>query len=162
MKYSQGIFGHIHGVDALLFTLENDHGVIVKMTNYGATILSVQTPDKAGNQAEITLCYNNIEELASTDGRPYFGCTVGRFANRICNGSFKLNGSDHKVAVNNGLNHLHGGIQGFDQKFWDYKVIERDDSIGLEYTYYSPHGEENYPGNLKVSIVTISFLETMN
>lgn len=155
MKFSQDIFGKIHGVDALLFTLENENGIMVKMTNYGATILSVQAPDKNGTQAEITLCYNNIEELASTDGRPYFGCTVGRFANRICNGSFKVDGNEHKVAVNNGLNHLHGGLQGFDQKLWDYKVIEREESICLEYSYYSPDGEENYPGNLKVRMLTM-------
>ena len=139
-----------------LFTLSNDNNVMVQITNYGAIITSIVTPDKIGNQGNIALGFDKLEQYTSKDylgNYPYFGCICGRVANRIANGRFTLDGTDYKMAINNGPNHLHGGLVGFDRRLFDAEVIDENNQVGVKLNYLSPDGEENYPGNLDVTCI---------
>lgn len=140
-------FGQMPDGEAVeLFTLKNANGMTVEIASYGATITSIQVPDRDGNMGEVTLGFDNLEGYLA--GHPFFGVVAGRYANRIANGQFRLNGQVYDLAKNNGPNHLHGGIEGFDKKLWDAKSFDADDGIGVELTYVSPDGEEGYPGTL--------------
>jgi aldose 1-epimerase len=139
------------GTAVSLYTLTNDKGMRVKLTNYGAITVSVEVPDKAGKVTDVTLGYDTIEGwLKSTS---YFGATVGRYANRIAKGKFTLDGQNYTLATNNGENALHGGIKGFDKVVWNAEVVKAADSADVKFTYTSKDGEEGYPGNLKVTVV---------
>ena len=151
MTITKDSFGQIDGEEVFSYTLKNNNGIEMVFTNYGGTILSVKSPDQNGRIEEVTLCYQSLDKLSSTTNRPYFGCTVGRFANRIGKATFDLNGKTYNIAANNGPNHLHGGLKGFDQKIWSVKEIEQSNAVGLEFSYFSVDGEENYPGNLQVT-----------
>lgn len=140
-KFSKTKSGEI----AKLFRIDNGN-MIVDITNYGATILSIQVPDKKGNLSDIVLGYNTVEEYQNNGG--YFGATVGRYANRIKNAEFTLNDVTYKLAKNDGDNHLHGGICGFDKKMWDFSIL--NDTLTL--TTSSPDMEEGYPGNLDLAV----------
>ena len=138
------------GVQAQLFTIENDNGMKVDITNYGATIVSIYVPDKNGKIDDVVLGYDNLEGYLNGD--KYFGATVGRCCNRIENSKFNINGTEYKVTQNEGRNHLHGGIKGFDKVLWDADVIcDTDNSV--EFCYLSRDMEEGYPGNLKVKVI---------
>jgi aldose 1-epimerase len=136
----------IDGKQTALFTLKNDSGVVVKITNYGGRIVSVLVPDKNGNYADINLGYASIDEYLND--AMYLGATVGRYANRIGNAKFKLDNKEYKLSANNGENSLHGGPTGFYSKVWDAK--QNGDT--LELSYLSPDMEEGYPGNLQVNL----------
>ena len=126
----------------------------MKCLSYGATITSVLIPNR-GVFDEVTLCYRNEETLNELIGKtgPYYGCIVGRVANRIKDGKFNLEGKNYKLAVNNGKNHLHGGITGFDKKVWNWELISpNDDQAGFKFTYFSKDNEEGYPGNMKIEV----------
>jgi aldose 1-epimerase len=139
------------GAAVSLYTLTNDKGMRVKLTNYGAITVSVEVPDKAGKLTDVTLGYDTLEGwLKSTS---YFGATVGRYANRIAKGKFTLDGQNYTLATNNGENALHGGIKGFDKVVWNAEVVKAADSVGVKFTYLSKDGEEGYPGNLKVTVI---------
>jgi aldose 1-epimerase len=139
------------GTAVSLYTLTNDKGMRVKLTNYGAITVSVEVPDKAGKVTDVTLGYDTLDGwLKSTS---YFGATVGRYANRIAKGKFTLDGQTYTLATNNGENALHGGIRGFDKVVWDAEPVKTADSAGVKFTYLSKDGEEGYPGNLKVTAV---------
>ncbi len=143
-------FGSVDGQPVFLYTLKNHNGTEVAITNYGATIVSLKTPDRTGRFADIVL---GFDDLAGYRGKnPYFGATVGRYANRIAKGRFTLAGKEYRAPVNNGPNALHGGLRGFDKRVWEAKP--RTDSHGahLTCTYLSKDGEEGYPGNLKVTV----------
>ena len=101
------------GQNVDIYTLTNRRGVEVKITNYGGIITSLKVPDRKGNRDDIVLGFDNLD--AYLKGSPYFGAIVGRYANRIAKGRFTLNGRQYTLAVNNGENHLHGGIKGFDK-----------------------------------------------
>lgn len=116
--------------------------------NLGCHILSIFSKDRNGNQEDIVLGFGEIEDCKE-DGT-YMGAIVGRVANRIKGATFDLNGQTYKLAVNNGPNHLHGGEIGFDQKVFDYEVIEN----GLLFSYISPDTEEGYPGNLELKLAS--------
>lgn len=116
----------------------------VIVTNLGCTILSVFVPDRNGVYEDVVLGFEHIED-SKTDGS-YFGALVGRIANRIGDAQFDLNGKHYTLAANNGKNHLHGGDSGFDQKLFDYEILED----GIRFTCVSPDGEEGYPGTLQV------------
>eukprot|EP01039_Chlorochromonas_danica_P000029 gene29-32_t len=147
------IFGSIHDSTPIhRFTITNKNGLSFQCTNYGATILSIRTPDRRGTLEEITLNYDTLEMLQKKEGRPYYGCIVGRYANRIGKGRFSLDENVVELAVNNGPNHLHGGLEGFDQKIWTAVEVHKDEGLGIEFSYCSPDGEEGYPGNLMVSV----------
>ena len=144
-------FGKADQKEVFLYTLTNSNGLKVKITNYGGIITSILVPDKTGRLGDIVLGYDSVEQYIANS--PYFGATVGRYANRIAKGKFVLNGKSYKLNINNGNNSLHGGLKGFDKVIWDAK--ETADSLGayLELSYLSRAGEEGYPGNLKVKVI---------
>jgi aldose 1-epimerase len=144
-------FGKVNQQDVYLYTLTNSSGIKVKITNYGAIITSVSVPDKTGRFGDIVLGYDSLSGYLT--GSPYFGALVGRYANRISKGTFRLNGKSYKLAVNNGNNSLHGGLKGFDKVVWDAADIKDSSKAQLELTYLSKDGEEGYPGNLKVKVI---------
>jgi aldose 1-epimerase len=134
-----------------LYTLATTQGMTVEITNYGATVVSVTVPDRDGKPGNVTLGYDSLQEYIN---RPYyFGCIAGRYANRIAGGRFILNDTAYILAQNDGENHVHGGIRGFDKAMWQAREIENEDNPGLELTYLSRDGEEGYPGNLSATVV---------
>ena len=151
MEATSRLFGQHAGSGAPVeaFTLRNSGGMSVEVTTYGATILSVKVPPRGGGTAEeVTLCHSDLPSLQKAS--PYFGCTVGRVANRISKGSYKVDGKSFSGVVNNGVNHLHGGAIGFDKVLWAPRVYVTPSTAGVEFSYVSKDGEEGYPGNLAV------------
>jgi aldose 1-epimerase len=146
---SEASFKSIYkGKPTSLHTLKNKNGLVAQITNYGAIIVSIYVPDRNGNFTDVVQGYDTIGEYIDGNG-PYMGAVCGRCANRIGKGKFTLHGNEYSLAVNNGPNHLHGGITGFDKVVWDV-VNTSNNSVRMEYT--SPDGEEGYPGTLKVSV----------
>lgn len=133
------------------YVLENPGGLRAKIWTYGATLITVETPDRAGKMAPITLYLDNLD--AYLKGHPYFGSVVGRYANRIARAKFVLDGVEYHLAANNGRNHLHGGRKGFDKYVWDAEPVQAEDSVGVKLRRVSPHGEEGYPGTLEVEVL---------
>ena len=130
-----------------LFTLTNAHGLVAKITNYGTIITELHVPDRVGNLGDVVLGFDNLDQYLKV--HPYFGCTVGRVANRIAKAQFTLDGHTYKLAVNNGPNHLHGGIKGFDKMVWK---ADPQPGAAVKFSYSSPDGEEGYPGKLDVTV----------
>jgi aldose 1-epimerase len=139
------------GREVRIFTLTNKNGLKARVTEYGAILVSMETPDKSGKFADITHGYETLAGWLTNTS--YFGSSVGRFGNRIKDGKFTLEGKEYKLATNNDPGgipcHLHGGTQGFDKVLWSGKPIN---SNGVELTYLSKDGEEGYPGNLSVKV----------
>jgi aldose 1-epimerase len=140
------------GKAAKLYTLTNSKGMIAKITDFGATLVELHVPDKAGNRVDVVLGFDDVSGYASADN-PYFGCTVGRVANRIALGRFELEGKQYKLATNNEPNHLHGGKVGFSHRLWDSEEHWSKEGPAVKFTYTSPDGEEGYPGTLKVTTI---------
>ncbi|MHC4633380.1 MAG: aldose epimerase family protein, partial [Planctomycetota bacterium] len=139
------------GQEVDLYTMTNTNGITAKITNYGAILVSLEVPDKNGKLADITLGFDTLDGYIK--GHPYFGATVGRYANRIGGASFKLNNVEYKLAANNGPNHLHGGIKGFDKVVWKAEdVTAESDRALVKLSYLSKDGEEGYPGNLTCTV----------
>ena len=138
------------GVSVDLFTLTNDNGLTVKITNYGGIVTSMFVPDKMGNYEDVVLGFDNLQNYL--DGHPYFGSLIGRYANRIAKGMFELKGVLYYLAANNGENHLHGGNRGFDKVVWDSEPFVEENEVGLNLSYLSKDMEEGYPGNLNVKV----------
>ena len=139
------------GQDADIYSLTNSGGAEVKITNDGGIVTSLKVPDRNGKLDDIVLGFDNLD--AYLKGHPYFGAIIGRYGNRIAKGRFTLHGVEYKLAVNNGENHLHGGIKGFDKVVWNAKPRKLANGAALELTYLSKDGEEGYPGNLSVKVV---------
>jgi aldose 1-epimerase len=135
---------------AELYTLTNANGLKATLTDYGAILVSMEVPDRDGKLADVTLGYDTLEGWLSNTS--YFGSTVGRYGNRIAKGKFTLDGTTYTLAANNGENHLHGGIKGFDKVLWDAKSLKRPGAVGVEFTRTSPDGEEGYPGELTATV----------
>ncbi len=129
-----------------LYTLSNPDGMKVKLMTLGATLVTVETPDRLGRIAPVTLHLNTLDEYLA--GHPCLGSVCGRFANRIAKGRFTLDGVEYHLAINNGPNHLHGGLRGFHKIVWNAEPIQSPNAVGVRFTYLSRDGEENYPGNL--------------
>lgn len=141
--------------DVIEFTLSNNNGVIVKLINYGATISSIIIPDGEGGNKNIVCGFDKLSGYFGEDylaNAPYFGCTIGRYASRIKDGKFTLNDTSYELAVNNGSNHLHGGIFGFDKKVWDAKLISSDEQSGVQMMLVSPDMDEGYPGTVEIKV----------
>ena len=152
MPISQPPFGVTgDGQPVTLYTLSNDSGVTVEIMNYGGIIRAIHAPDRTGKTADITLGFDTLEPYLLP--HPFFGALVGRFANRIGNARFSLDGAEIRLARNNGVNHLHGGAHGFDKKVWQSEPFEKGDTCGLRLAYTSWDGEENYPGTLSVQVL---------
>jgi aldose 1-epimerase len=150
MNYiSEEAFKKVHqGKQTGLFTLKNKNGMVAQITNYGAIIVSIYVPDRNGNLADIVQGYDTIDEYILGNG-PYQGAICGRCANRIARGKFRLEGKEYTLAVNNGPNHLHGGLTGFSKVVWDVAGHTPEHVV---LSYLSKDGEEGYPGNLRISV----------
>jgi aldose 1-epimerase len=134
-----------------LYTLTNDKGVEARITTYGGIVVSLKVPDRNARLGDVVLGYENLEGYLTNSS--YFGALIGRYGNRIAKGSFQLGGTPYQLAQNNGDNHLHGGVVGFDKVIWKAKELWGEDEVGLQLTYLSHDGEEGYPGNLSVTVV---------
>lgn len=134
------------------YTLKNRNGVELNVITYGGRITSLKVPNKVGKLENVVLGHNTIEGYLRADN-PFFGALIGRYGNRIANGKFTLNGKDYNLATNDGVNHLHGGVNGFDRVVWTAKAIEGTEDSTLKLTYKSIDGEEGYPGNLDVTVI---------
>jgi aldose 1-epimerase len=141
----------LDGKDIFLFTLTSKNKMIVNLTNYGGIVTSIIVPDKNGRTEDVVLGFDSLSGYMET--HPYFGCLVGRYANRIANGKFELDGVTYKLATNNGANHLHGGLSGFDKKIWDARHYYEGEDLCVELSCISPDGEEGYPGGLNVKVI---------
>lgn len=145
-------FGEIDGQKVVLISLKNTKGNTVKLTNYGATVNWIEVPDRDGNLENITFGYDSLG--AYLTGDPYFGSVVGRYANRIAKGRFKIGDREYKLSINNGENSLHGGPGGWHSVVWDYEIIEKEGKEpGVKFIYDSPDMEEGYPGNMHIEVV---------
>ena len=133
-----------------VYTLKNAHGVELRVTNYGGIILSLKVPDRNGRFDDVVLGYDSLADYLRSS--PYFGAIIGRYGNRIAQGRFTLDGKTYTLAKNNGSNHLHGGLKGFDKVVWDAAPFKGADSVGLVFRYTSPGGEEGYPGTLQTTV----------
>ena len=132
------------------FTLRNARGAMAKVITYGATLTELWVPDKNGKLGDVVLGFDSLKGYLGS--HPYFGSTVGRYANRIAKGKFTLDGKEYALAINNGPNSLHGGKIGFDRRVWKAEPLREPSAAAVRFTYLSPDGEENYPGNLSVSV----------
>jgi aldose 1-epimerase len=137
--------GHV----ALLYTLTNPNGVVLKLTNYGARITELHVPDRNGKLADVTLGFDQFAGYLGD--QPYFGTIVGRVSNRIARGRFQLEGKTYQLTINNGHNTLHGGKAGIDRALWKSSPIERKDGPGIDFSLVSPDGDQGFPGNLTIA-----------
>jgi aldose 1-epimerase len=147
-RVQKSSFGKLpDGTAVDLYTLTNANGLVAKVTNYGAIITELHVRDRQGKLGDVVLGFDNLPQYLN--GHPYFGATVGRVANRIAKGRFTLDGKTYTLATNNGPNHLHGGLKGFDKVLWK---ADPQAGAAMKFTYTSPDGEEGYPGTLAVAV----------
>ncbi|MBD3306297.1 galactose-1-epimerase [candidate division KSB3 bacterium] len=154
MNIEKYLFGKMEdGTTIDRYTLANDQGFTAMISTYGGIVTSLNVPDRSGNFDDVVLGFDTLNEYVHGN-TPYFGALIGRYANRIAQGKFSLHGVEYTLAQNNGVNHLHGGNQGFDKVVWKVADATSDESgARLELAYLSQDGEEGYPGNLHVNVV---------
>jgi aldose 1-epimerase len=146
------LFGQTQGGQPIdIYFLKNKTLFEAGITNYGGTLVSLKTPDRNGEIADVILGYDTLD--AYQNGQKYFGATIGRYGNRIANGTFVLGGKEYRLTKNEGQNSLHGGLGGFNKRVWTAKDVSSDAGHALAITYFSKDGEEGYPGNLSVQVV---------
>jgi aldose 1-epimerase len=146
-RITQAPFGRLaDGVEASLYTLANAGGMVAKITDFGGIITELHAPDRNGVMADVVLGFDRID--AYSPESPYLGALIGRYGNRIANGRFVIDGTSYQLGTNNGPNHLHGGVKGFDKVKWDSRI--EGDSLVLHYR--SVDGEQGYPGTLDVTV----------
>jgi len=138
------------GTQVDLFTLTNANGLVCKVITYGAIITELDVPDRAGKPGDVVLGFDNLKQYAAPN--PHFGAAIGRVGNRIAKGRFTLDGKTYKLATNDGPNHLHGGVKGYDKVVWTARPVATADGPAVEFHYLSRDGEEGYPGNLDVTM----------
>lgn len=141
-------FGQADGQSVSLFSLVNQSGNRVQLTNYGAILVRVDVPDRNGERTNVNLGYSSLEPYL--ERHPYLGSTVGRYCNRIAAGQFSLDGKTYSLVINNGPNHLHGGTVGFDKTLWGAETLENEAGIGVRFSSVNPDGHEGYPGTLHI------------
>jgi aldose 1-epimerase len=145
-------FGRTKGGEAVeVYTLRNRRGAEARVMTYGATVVSLKVPDRAGRFDDVVLGFDQLGTYE--EDTHYIGCVVGRYANRIAKGRFTLNGVEYTLATNNNGNHLHGGLRGFDKVVWKARPLNVRNGSAVELTYVSKDGEEGYPGTLTVTVV---------
>jgi aldose 1-epimerase len=148
---TRGSFGKMpDGTAVDVYTLTNKWGTEVRAITYGAIITSLRVPSKGGRFDDVVLGFDKLDGYLKE--HPFFGAIVGRYGNRIGKAQFTLDGRTYKLAANNGPNHLHGGIKGFDKFVWDSEPVTSERGPTVAFTRLSPDGEEGYPGNLKVRV----------
>lgn len=140
------------GAAVQLFTVSNGTST-VKITTYGAAVTELWVPDRNGSVVDVVLGFDSLAGYLGAN--PYFGCTAGRYANRIAKGKFILDGKKHQLTINDGVNHLHGGVKGFDKVVWSAEAVEGKESAGVRLTYVSPGGEQGYPGTLTATVTYV-------
>jgi len=134
------------------YTMTNRNGMAVKFLDYGMTVTDILVPDKNGKPEDVVLGFDSLGGYLQKDN-PYFGCVVGRYANRIANAKFSLDGKTYQLVANNNGNSLHGGLKGFDKVMWiQQERVADKNSVRTRMFYESKDREEGYPGNLKVSV----------
>lgn len=151
LKINKEIFGKTKENTTIhKFILTNKNGMEVSVINFGGIITSLKSRDSKGNYEDVVLGFDNLSQYE--DESPYFGAIIGRYGNRISEGKFTLDGKTYNLAVNNDINHLHGGLKGFDKVVWDAAQEVTDSSASLILKYISQDMEEGYPGNLQVKV----------
>jgi aldose 1-epimerase len=133
-----------------LYTLSNVNGVKISAATYGCIITELQVPDQNGAFDDVVLGFETLDDYLA--GHPYLGAVVGRYSNRIAAGRFVLDGVEYRLATNNGPNHLHGGVRGFDKVIWQGQGLADDQGAGVTFTYTSRDGEEGYPGTMAIRV----------
>jgi aldose 1-epimerase len=150
-KLTQAVFDRLpDGRTVDVFTLRSDAGVEVRIMTHGATVLSLRTPDRHGTLGDIVLGFDTVEPY--TGRSPYLGAIVGRYGNRIANGTFVIDGQTFKLATHDAAHHLPGGRAGFDKRLWSGESFSRPDAVGVTFRYTSVDGEEGYPGTLEAGV----------
>jgi aldose 1-epimerase len=144
-------FGKTSDGDVTLFTLTNANGLELGVINYGCVVVSLKTPNRNGDLEDIVLGFETIEQYIKES--PFFGAVVGRYGNRIAKGTFNLDGITYNLAINNGPNHLHGGVKAFDKVLWKAEENPSNEGPSIKFTYISKDGEEGYPGTLSVTVI---------
>jgi aldose 1-epimerase len=148
---TQAPFGKMpDGTSVDIYTLTNVHGMEARIITYGAIVVSLKTPDRNGRLDDVVLGFDKFDDYLTRSR--FFGAVAGRYANRIGNARFTLDGKTYELAANNGKNHLHGGRRGFDKVVWKGDKFDRGGDVGVALTYVSADGEEAYPGTLNVSV----------
>ncbi|MGB7845576.1 MAG: aldose epimerase family protein [Candidatus Acidiferrum sp.] len=144
-------FGRLSGgAEIVEYTLHNRNGLSARVINYGATLRELWVPDHGGKLADVVLGFENVEGYAGK--QPYFGATIGRYANRIAKGHFSLEGKEYQLAINNPPNSLHGGSVGFDHRVWQGAPVDSAQGASVRFTYVSKDGEENFPGTVTATV----------
>ena len=151
VEISREPFGEVDGQRIDRFTLANAHGLRVEILSYGGIVRAIWAPDRDGQLANVTLGFADLAAYLEHND-PYFGCIAGRYANRIAKGLFTIDGQAYQLPANDGKNHLHGGIRGFDKRIWDAAEIREDAAAGVRLTRVSPDDEEGYPGTLTAEV----------
>ena len=152
MKLEKHFFGRTADGDrADLYRLSNDAGMVLAITNYGAAVVELRIPDRDGNRADVVLGFDSLSGYLAHG--EYFGAIIGRYANRIAGGLFVLNNNEYKLNRNEGDNHLHGGIKGFDKALWQFEPVHSHCHVALKLTCLSRDRAEGYPGNLLANVV---------
>jgi len=139
----------VDGKPVSLYTLDSGNGLIVQVTNFGLRVVSIWTPDKEGNYADVAIGYENIDRYLNNTGERFLGPVVGRYANRIAKGKFTLDGKGYQLPINNNGQTLHGGLKGLDMRVWD---VDKVTDKSIDFTYVSPDGEEGFPGTLTIHV----------
>ncbi len=151
-ELSKQVFGTLaSGEEIYLYTFRNENGVEASITNFGGRIVTLKAPDRNGTIEDVVLGFDDLTGYLQKN--PYFGAIVGRYANRIANAEFVLDGQTYKLAANDGTNSLHGGLHGFDKVVWHSRGVSGESGPALELNYLSPDREEGYPGNLNAKVV---------
>jgi aldose 1-epimerase len=149
---SREVFGSVKGQTVYRYTLTNGR-FRVRILTYGGILQTIEVPDRHGRLTNVTLGFRTLDDYVTTGNSPYFGALIGRYGNRIAEGSFVLDGQVYDdLAINNPPNHLHGGLVGFDKRVWSASAVRGRDTVGLRLSYTSQNGEEGYPGTLRTTV----------
>jgi len=152
MAVSSNLYGNTsEGKEVHIFNISNSNGMTVEIINYGGIVVSLNVPGREGKFDDVVLGYDKLEDYENKNNA-YFGAIIGRHANRIEDSVFELNGKEYRLNANEGRNHLHGGLKGFDKVVWNAEIIKNSDGECLQLSYTSADGEENYPGNLDTKV----------
>lgn len=143
-------FGDVDGTPVDLYTLINANGMQVRVMTYGGIIQAINVPNAEGERTNVALGFDNLDKYVA--GNPYFGAIIGRYGNRIAEGTFTLGGTEYTLPINNEPNSLHGGLLGFDKRIWEATEVEEGGTVGLRLSRVSPDGEQGYPGTLTVEV----------